>query len=849
MAPEPGAAVAEGLSSAEAARRLAAEGPNELPTAKPRNLLQQAWAVIRQPMLLLLLGAGTVNFLLAEPLDGVLLMSFVVVVIGISIYQERKTENALAALRDLSSPRALVLRDGEQVRIAGRDVVRGDIALLSEGDRVPADAVLLEARNFSVDESALTGESVPVRKAPGPAGTAEEAMGRPGGDATPWVFSGTLVVKGHGLACVKAVGAGTELGRIGSALRSIEDEPTPLQREIDRLVRYLAVFGLAAAVVVVTVYGLTRGNWLEGLLAGIATAMAMLPEEFPVVLTVFLALGAWRMSQKHVLTRRSPVIEALGSATVICVDKTGTLTLNSMTVRQLVVGASSHTLDDGPLPEAFHTIAEFGVLASPVDPFDPMDKAFKAVGARYLNGSGHLHADWELIREYPLSEGLLALSHVWRAPDGSHYVVAAKGAPEAIATLCRLDPDQRAVLMAEVEAATASGQRVLAVARATFDRAGRLPAQQADFAFEYLGLVGLHDPLRPGAADAVAACARAGVRTVMITGDYPGTALAIAREIGLDHGAGVITGPELEAITDDELARRIRTVSVFARMVPEQKLRLIRALKANAEVVGMTGDGVNDAPALRAADIGIAMGARGTDVARESADLVITDDDFSSIAGGIRQGRGIFDNLRKALAYTIAVHVPIVGMSLLPVFVSEWPLVLLPVQIAFLELIIDPACSVVFEAEEIDPAIMDQPPREAGQGIFGRRVLTIAACQGLSVLAAVVGVYLWSLAAGRPDDVIRSISFATLVTGNLSLILVNRSWRLPVWRTFRERRNRTLKWVVGGAALLLVVLLSVPGLRGAFNLGPLAAGDWLLAILAGAAGVAWFEIYKTLRRS
>ncbi len=848
MAPGSGPAVAEGLSAAEAARRLAAEGPNELPTAKPRNLLQQTWAVIRQPMLLLLLGAGTVNFLLAELLDGVLLMSFVVVVIGISIYQERKTENALAALRDLSSPRALVLRDGNQVRIPGRDVVRGDLALLAEGDRVPADAVLLEARNFSADESALTGESVPVRKAPGPAGTAA-AMGRPGGDGTPWIFSGTLVVKGHGVALVKATAAGTELGRIGSALRSIEEEPTPLQREIDRLVRYLAAFGLAAAAVVVAVYGLTRGNWLEGALAGIATAMAMLPEEFPVVLTVFLALGAWRMSQKHVLTRRAPVIEALGSATVICVDKTGTLTLNSMTVRQLVVGARSHTLDDGPLPEAFHTVAEFGVLASPVDPFDPMDKAFKAVGGTYLNDTGHLHADWELVREYPLSESLLALSHVWRAPDGSHYVVAAKGAPEAIAKLCRLDPAQLAAVMAEVETATASGQRVLAVARASFDRAGALPEHQLEFDFEYLGLVGLHDPLRPGAADAVAACARAGVRTVMITGDYPGTALAIAREIGLDHGAGVITGPGLEAMGDDELARRIRTVSVFARMVPEQKLRLIRALKVNGEVVGMTGDGVNDAPALRAADIGIAMGARGTDVARESADLVITDDDFSSIAGGIRQGRGIFDNLRKALAYTIAVHVPIVGMSLLPVFVSEWPLVLLPVQIAFLELIIDPACSVVFEAEEIDPAIMDQPPRKAGQGIFGRRVLTIAACQGLSVLAAVVGVYLWSLGTGQPDDVIRSVSFATLVIGNLSLILVNRSWRLPVWRTFRERRNRTLKWVVGGAALLLVVLLSVPGLRGAFDLGPLAPGDWLLAVAAGAAGVAWFEIYKSVRRS
>jgi Ca2+-transporting ATPase len=478
-----------------------------------------------------------------------------------------------------------------------------------------------------------------------------------------------------------------------------------------------------------------------------------------------------------------------------------------------------------------------------------MDKAFKAVGNKHLGGTGRLHGDWELVREYPLSEKLLALSHVWHAPGGSHYAVAAKGAPEAIARLCRLDADQQAALLAEVETATAGGQRVLAVARASFDRAGDLPELQADFEFEYLGLVGLHDPLRPGVAAAVAACARAGVRTVMITGDYPGTALAIGRAVGLDHGAGVITGPELAAMPDDELARRIRTVSVFARMVPEQKLRIIRALKVNGEVVGMTGDGVNDAPALRAADIGIAMGARGTDVARESADLVLTDDDFSSIAGGIRQGRGIFDNLRKALAYTIAVHVPIVGMSLLPVFVSDWPLVLLPVQIAFLELIIDPACSVVFEAEEIDPAIMDQPPRRPGQGIFGRRVLAIAACQGLSVLAAVVGVYLWSLGSGTPDDVVRSVSFATLVVGNLCLILVNRSWRLPVWRTFRERRNRTLKWVVGGAALFLVVLLNVPGLRGAFNLGPLAPADWLLAVLAGAAGVAWFEIYKSVRRS
>ena len=835
-----------GLSAQEAAQRLAADGPNELPTAKRRNILQEAWAVIRQPMLLLLLGAGAVNFLLAEPLDGAMLMAFVVVVIAISIYQEHKTERALAALRDLSSPRALVVRDGTQVRIAGRDVVRGDVMLLAEGDRVPADAVVVDCANVSVDESALTGESVPVRKVVVAVDNVAAAIGRPGGDATPWVFSGTLVVKGHAIAVAKETGAATELGKIGAALRTIEPERTPLQREIDRLVKVLAAIGVLAAAIVVVVYGLTRGNWLGGVLAGIATAMALLPEEFPVVLTVFLALGAWRISQKHVLTRRPPVIETLGSATVLCVDKTGTLTLNRMTVSQLIVDGQAYTVDEHPLPEQFHTLAEFGVLASPIDPFDPMDKAFKELGEEYLSGTPHLHDDWDLVREYPLSEKLLALSHVWRSPDGDSYVIAAKGAPEAIADLCHFTPEELEQVTAQVEQATANGQRVLAVSFANFGPTAELPAEQHDFDFEYLGLVGLHDPVRPGVADAVAECRRASVRTIMITGDYPGTALAIAREIGLDHASGCITGRELEALPGDELAERIRDVSVFARMVPEQKLQLVRALKANGEVVGMTGDGVNDAPALRAADIGIAMGAHGTDVARESAALVITDDNFTSIVSGVRQGRGIFDNLRKAMSYVIAVHLPIVGMSLIPVFIADWPLVLLPVQIAFLELIIDPACSVVFEAEEIDPKIMDSAPRGLDAPMFGAKVLTIAVLQGLSVLAATLAVYLWAVFDHRPDDVVRSVTFATLVIGNVALILVNRSWRLSVWRTFRERRNPAVKWILLGASLLLIAILTVPGLRHAFNFGPLPPTGWLVAIGAGLLGVAWFEIYKVI---
>jgi Ca2+-transporting ATPase len=830
------------LTSAEAARRLALDGPNELPTAAPRHLLRQAWDVVREPMLLLLLGAGTINFLLAEPLDGFILMSFVLVVIGISIYQENKTERALHALRDLSSPRALVVRDSQQVRIAGREVVCGDWLLLAEGDRVAADSILIDCVNFSVDESALTGEAVPVRKAPHTDGAA--GMGPPGGDGTPWVFSGTMVVKGHGIAVVQGTGANTELGRIGTALRTIETQRTALQHEIDRMVRVIAVIGTVAAVAVVVIYGLVRGGWLEGLLAGIATAMAMLPEEFPVVLTVFLALGSWRMSQKNVLTRRPPVIETLGSATVVCVDKTGTLTMNRMTVSELVVAGRTLVLDHQGLPEAFHRIAEYAVLASPIDPFDPMDKAFRVMGEQYLHDTEHLHDDWLLVREYPLSEDLLALSHVWRSPDSGRFVVAAKGAPEAIADLCHLDADDARRVTTEVEVATAGGQRVLAIACAFFDQQLQLPTEQHEFEFEYLGLTALHDPLRPGVAEAVEECRRAGVRTVMITGDNPGTAMAIAAEVGLDLTAGCLTGPEIAQMSDDELAQRVRTVDVYARMVPQQKLQLIRAFTANGEVVGMTGDGVNDAPALRAADIGIAMGAHGTDVAREAADLVITDDDFSSIVGGIRQGRGIFDNLRKAMAYIIAVHVPIIGMALFPLFVADWPLVLLPVQIAFLELIIDPSCSVVFEAEQIDPRIMDLPPRRPDQAMFGTRVLTIAVLQGLSSLLAIVGVYVWAVRGTMSDASVRSVTFAALVLSNLALILVNRSWRLPVWHTFRERRNPTLKWILGVATALLCALLTVPGLRRAFGFGAIGVNDVLIALVAAVAGVLWFEIFK-----
>ena len=808
-----------GLTKGEAECRLAADGPNILPSAKPRNFVQQFFAVLREPMLLLLVSAGLINFFVAEIGDASILMFSVGIVIGISLYHERRTEGALTALRDISSPRALVIRDGFQVRIPGRDIVRGDLVILSEGDRVPADGQLISASNLNSDESMLTGESFSVLKKPGE-----------------MVFSGTLIVRGHGWAIIRDTGVKTELGKIGTTLAGIEIERTHLQKEVDRLVRVIYIAAIAAALAVVAIYGLTRGNWVEGSLAGIAASMALIPAEFPVILTLFLAIGSWRMSKKHVIVRRAPVIETLGAATVICVDKTGTLTMNQMAVQEIKIDGELHLFSVDPIPESIQEIMQFAFLASPINPFDPMDKAFHVITSHEEN--------WELIREYPLSEKLLAVSYVWKSPVMKEFVVATKGAPEAIFSLCRLDEQEIQALIREVDDATNRGFRVLGVAKAKFDPQRALPDSPKDFEFEFLGLVHLHDPVRHGVPEAVAECARAGVRTVMITGDYPGTAISVAREVGLNYQYGVITGAELEKMSDPELATKIKTVSVFARMAPNQKLRLISALKLNGEVVGMTGDGVNDAPALRAADIGIAMGGRGTDVAREAASLVITDDDFTSIAEGIRQGRGIFANLKNAMSYVMAVHVPIFGMALIPVFVADWPLVFLPAQIAFLQLIIDPACSIVFVAEELDSEIMSMKPRGINEKIYSREFLRLSIVQGLIVLLVVLTMYIWALSDGKSDDLVRTISFATLMIGNVGLILVNRSRHLSIFRTFKKRKNNTIKWVLIGAGVMLALLVNVPLMRDLFHLSYLNPAEWILVLLAGSGSVLWFEIYK-----
>jgi Ca2+-transporting ATPase len=832
-----------GLTQAEAAARLAAEGYNELPAAAPRGLFAIVLEVLREPMFLLLVAASTIYLIFGDLREALVLLASIVVVMGITIYQSRKTESALEALRDLSSPRALVLRDGLPKRIAGREVARGDVMLLKEGDRVAADAMLLVANDLRADESLLTGESVPVDKT-----TAIEAapIARPGGDGLPFVYAGTMLVQGQGTAVVVATGAGTEFGRIGKALQGIGANPTRLQRETGIVVRRLAIGGLVLCALVVLIYGLTRGDWLAGFLAGVTLAMAILPEEFPVVLTVFLALGAWRISLHGVLTRHMPAIETLGSATVLCVDKTGTLTLNQMSVERLFADGQRYdpnSANGASLPAAFSDLVEFGMLASETRPVDPMEKAIIAVGEWTMSAQRQRHGQWSLVREYPLTSELLAHTHGWAADAGDGaYIVATKGAPEAVAGLCRLSDEARDALNEQIACMADAGLRVLGVARAAF-RGDAWPASPAQFEFEWLGLIGLADPVRPTVAAAVRECHDAGIRVVMITGDYPVTARAIARQVGLPNDA-TITGPELQAMPDAELRERIRTTSIFARVVPEQKLRLIQAFKANGDIVAMTGDGVNDAPALKAADIGIAMGGRGTDVAREASSLVLLNDDFASIVQAVRLGRRIYRNISNAMSYIIAVHIPTAGMAFLPLLFG-WPMAFFPVHIVFFEFVIDPACSIAFEAEPSEDSAMRRPPRPASEHLFDFPTVFLNVLQGAGVLLAVALVYGHALAHGSEQEA-RAMAFATIIFGNAGLILVNRSRENPVVKTF-SNRNPALWSVVAGAVAALGLVLYVPYLRDLFQVAALGPAQVITALFAASIGLAWFECYKVFR--
>ncbi len=834
-----------GITKKEAEEKLVKEGYNELPSSKPKSVFQLAFGVVKEPMFLLLVACGTLYLILGDIQEGLMLLSFVFVVMGIEFYQEKKTEKALDALKDLASPRALVIRDGETIRIPGKEVVTEDIVVLQEGDRVPADAIVVSSTNLLADESLLTGESVPVRKREWGEG---DSIFTPGGDDLPVVYSGSMIVQGNGLVKVTATALNTEIGKIGKALESVKEEPTQLKREMGTLVKRLAIIGILLCVMVIAIYTLTRGDLLKGFLAGITLAMAMLPEEFPVVLTIFLAVGAWRMSKKSVLTRKPAAIETLGSATVLCTDKTGTLTQNKMTVTRLYNGTGFISVVSGStFPEPFHEIIEYGILSSQANPYDPMEKAIINTGDQFLQNSEHIHADWVMEKEYPLSRDLLAMSRVFSNTGTGEQVIAVKGAPEAIFDLCHLKGETISGYEKAVSEMASDGLRVLGVARANL-KTGNLPTHQHDFDFEFSGLIGLSDPIRKNVPDAVKECYKASIRVIMITGDYPVTATNIGKEIGIKNPELCITGSELKDMTEDELCERIKEVNIFARVIPEQKLKIVNALKKNGEIVAMTGDGINDAPALKASNIGIAMGEKGTDVAREASSLVLMDDNFASIVGAVKMGRKIFDNLQKALGYIFAIHVPIAGLSLIPVLFADLPLILWPVHIVFLELIIDPACSLIFEAEKEEINVMSRPPKDINEPFFGAKKILLSCSQGIGILVICLLVYFVGLKAGYTEKSVRTLTFVTLIVSNIAVIISNRSWTSGFFKILTTP-NKAVTWIVSGAILFLILILNIPFLLDLFQFEKIGYIELIVCTVAGFSSIIWFEIYKQMKRT
>ncbi|MEP7350778.1 MAG: cation-translocating P-type ATPase [Sphingorhabdus sp.] len=835
--PDETAAGHQGLSATDASARLAADGPNELAKAGRRSYFRIVGDVLREPMLVLLLLGGVAYLLLGDLAEALILLAFATFSVAVTVIQESRTEHVLEALRDLSAPRALVIRGGERIRIAGREVVRGDLMVIEQGDRVAADAVLIEATDLQADESLLTGESLPVGKV---AGSADAAEGdhRPGGEAQPYLYSGSLVVRGSGTALVIATGAFSEIGKIGQSLAALDSEAPRLRTETTRIVKMCAIGGGLVAALVVLLFGLLRGGWIDAVLAGIAIGMSLLPEEFPVVLTIFLAMGAWRIGQAGVLTRRAAAIETLGSATILCTDKTGTLTENRMAVAELWIpsGATTTVSADSTVDEAFHSVIEMSILASAIEPLDPMEIAIHVVD------QGAARRDATLAHSYGLRPDLLAMTNVWQTGDA--FTVATKGAPEAIAELCRLAPAEREKMIAAVDAMAARGIRVLGVARAETPNAA-WPESPRNFKFFLVGLIGLADPLRPSVVGAVSECRSAGIRVVMITGDYAATARAIALQAGIADG-DVLTGDDLAKLDDTQLAERLKTVTMFARIMPEQKLRIVEAFKADGEIVAMTGDGVNDAPSLKSAHIGIAMGQRGTDVAREASAIVLLDDDFGSIVMAIALGRRIYDNIRKAMAFIFAVHVPIAGLALLPL-VLGLPILFGPIHIALLEMVIDPVCALVFEAERKEADIMKRRPRPPLEPLFSWRMIVWSVFQGGVAFALLAATFLVATYQEMPVAEARALTFFGLVTSILALILVNRSFSTSLLQAL-GRGNTALRYVFAAVTAISMAIMLIPQIQTLLRFGHLGAKDLGIAVALGATLFVILEVLKPLAK-
>lgn len=827
----------KGLTTQEAKQLQEKFGKNELVLEKKESLFQKIFHVITEPMFLLLIVAATIYFILGEPKDGAIMLVFVVGIIGIETIQEWKTDKTLKALKDLSAPQIKVIRDGFEKIINSYDLVPGDIMYISEGIKVPADGIILKASTLSIDESSLTGESEPMWKV----STKNYTKDNTDYWRKDYCYAGTLVIQGTGIILVDKIGPATEYGKISENIISAPDTPTPLQKQTGKLVKLCAIIAIILFIIVgiITYFNIPDHTFvdrlIESILSGVTLSMAMIPEEFPVILTVFLSMGAWRLAKKHSLVRKLPSVETLGAVSVLCVDKTGTITMNKMTVT-----------DTWSLTNDTNTLTKLMGMACKTDAYDPMEKSMISFCEEHGIPKTILF-NGQLIKEYAFTNELKMMGHVWK--NDNDIVIAAKGSPESILKICNLTDKERKLAENKMIEMSKHGLRVIAIGEMKLNNINDIPKTLKECHLNLCGMVGLADPPRESVKEDIKTCAKAGIRIVMITGDSGITASSIAKQINMPNSNKIITGDELNKMSDEELRERVKEVNIFSRVVPEHKMRIVKAFKENGEIVAMTGDGVNDAPALKHADIGIAMGKRGSEVSREAADLILLDDNFSTIVETIADGRRIYDNIQKAFGYVFTIHIPIAfGALLAPLLgISPANLLLLPMHVVILELVIDPTCSIVLERQPAENNIMERAPRNPNEKLLTLKTLFKNLLQGFVIFGASFGTYFVFLNQ-NPDNasIARAMGLTIILLSNIILVHVNSSNSDFVVKSFIKLIKDKVMWAVSLGTLVGLMIILYSPLNSFLKLAPLSLMQFIIATLIAIASVAWYELVKVI---
>lgn len=822
----------QGLTNEEIKVAQEKHGKNLLIPQKKESFLLKILDVLKEPMFLLLLFAASIYFILGEPRDGIIMLIFVTAVITLDVIQEWKTDKTLKALKDLSAPHIRVIRNGVETTINSEDLVPGDLMVINEGIKIPADGEIIKYNDLCVDESSLTGESQGVWKNDN--NTTSEYW------RTDYCYAGTLVIQGNALVEVKNIGSKTEYGKIGANVSEAPKNTTPLQKQTNKLVKICAYISSVLFIFVCLLNYINlldiqfKYRLIQSILSGITLAMAMIPEEFPVILTVFLSMGAWRLAKKNSLVKNLNSVETLGSVSVLCVDKTGTITMNKMTVT-----------DTWFINDNNNELIETMGMACETEAYDPMEKAM----LQYCKENGMCEKNLfsgELIKEYSFTNERKMMGHVWKI--NKSIVLSSKGSPEKILSISNLDEEKKQYIEAKINEMSSRGLRVIAIGKMSVENKDLIPESLEECSLNFLGLIGLQDPPRKLIKNDISQCIKAGIRVVMITGDNGITASAIAKEVGIPHSDEIITGDMIDKMTDEELKEKIKHVSIFSRVIPSHKMRIVKAFKENGEIVAMTGDGVNDAPALKYADIGIAMGHRGSEVSREAADLILLDDNFTTIVDTIENGRRIYDNIRKAIGYVFTIHIPIALSALIgPILgLTSSSLFLLPLHVVLLELIIDPTCSVVLERQPSEKNIMSRRPRNLEDNILTKGTLIKSIIQGLILFATSFGAYYIYLDNSTPE-VARSMGLAIIIISNLLLVYVNSSNTDSAYRSFLKLRKDKVMWLVSLITLFGVIIILYSPLSKVLSLSPLSFNQLGLVIIISIVSVLWYDLVKILK--